>query len=101
MFEWGGGCIWCGNEATIKKFDIGPIEDLLPLSQGIRTELANLSAWHDKALDWDCPTDPSPWSVGEFQRFHLAVQNILIRLAKELGADYEIVYIPLGDDQTD
>ncbi|MPT17790.1 MAG: hypothetical protein E2579_08535 [Pseudomonas sp.] len=32
MFEWGGGSLWCGNEAALKQFDVGPIEEILPLS---------------------------------------------------------------------
>lgn len=53
MFEWGGGCLWCGNDAALAAFDIGPIEDQLPLSPAIRNRLTELSKWHDKALDWD------------------------------------------------
>lgn len=22
MFEWGGGCIWCGNDAALERFDL-------------------------------------------------------------------------------
>jgi hypothetical protein len=31
MLEWGGGCLWGGNDAARERFDVGPIEDVLPL----------------------------------------------------------------------
>lgn len=94
MFEWGGGCIWCGNEAALKRFDVGPIEEKLSLPEIIIQELQTLSTWHDKALDWDYPPDPSPWSQEEFQEFEVAAQSMLTKLQIELGADFEVVYEP-------
>lgn len=32
MFEWGGGCLWGGNDAARATFDVGPIEERLPAS---------------------------------------------------------------------
>src|SRR5690348_1620283 len=61
MFEWGGGCLWGGNRATNEAFDVGPIEDRLPLSPDTRRRLEALSSWHDGALNWEYPPDPSPW----------------------------------------
>ena len=61
MFEWGGGSLWCGNEAASRKFDVGPVEDKLPLSNAVLERLNALSQWHDTALDREYPPDPSPW----------------------------------------
>jgi len=95
MFEWGGGCLWCGNDAARKAFDVGPIEERLPLSPGILRRLEELTAWHNTALDWDYPPDPSPWSQEERERFELAAHDIHEAIVSELGPDFEVVYVPL------
>jgi hypothetical protein len=96
MFEWGGGCVWCGNEATYTLYDVGNIEDKLPISESLRTEFLRLSVWHDKALDWSNPTAPGPWGQEEFERFDRAAIAAATQLQNELGSDYEVVYVQLG-----
>src|ERR1700733_10811671 len=87
MFEWGGGCLWCGNDVARERFDVGPIEDRLPLTPHTRSRLQELSAWHDGALDWDYPPDPSPWSTAERERFEQAAGEILSTIQIELGSE--------------
>jgi hypothetical protein len=95
MFEWGGGCLWCGNDAARSAFDVGPVEDRLPLSPATRQRLAELSAWHDGALDWEYPPDPSPWSAEDRERFERAAAEVLAAVQSELGPEFEVVYVPL------
>jgi hypothetical protein len=76
MLEWGGGCLWCGNDAARDRFDVGPIEDRLPLSAETRRRLAALSAWHDTALNWDYPPDPGPWTAEASERFERAAGEV-------------------------
>lgn len=59
MFEWGGGCLWCGNNIARDKFSVGPIEERLPLSNEVQAMLNELSQWHDTSLNWDYPPDPA------------------------------------------
>ena len=92
MFEWGGGCLWCGNEAALERFDVGPIEDRLPLTPGTRRRLEELTAWHDKSLDWAYPPDPSPWTATERERFEEAASEVLSAVRAELGPEFEVVY---------
>ena len=92
MFEWGGGCLWCGNDAARDAFDVGDIEDRLPLSPATRRRLEELSVWHDTALDWDDPAGPSPWPPEEDARFDAAALQMLAVLRAELGPDFEVVY---------
>ncbi len=92
MFEWGGGALWCGNPASIDRFGVGPIEDRLPLSTDMRRRLRALSAWHDGALNWEYPPDPSPWPADERERFDRAARAELTLLLAELGPAFEIVY---------
>jgi hypothetical protein len=95
IFEWGGGCIWCGNDTARERFDVGPIEDVLPLSIETRRRLEELSVWHDESLNRDYPPDPGPWAAEEYERFEAAAQEILARIRAELGSEFEIVYNPL------
>lgn len=88
MFEWGGGALWAD--------DGGPVEEELPLSPALRDRLEELGAWHDTALDWDYPPNPSPWPPEEFAKFETSALEVLDALQRELGDGYEVVYVPLG-----
>lgn len=94
MFEWGGGSLWCGNDAALKEFDVGPIEDKLPLSNAMLERLNALSQWHDTALNWDYPPDLGPWGPDECEKFETEVLTFLSDLQTELGPEFEIVYEP-------
>jgi hypothetical protein len=95
MFEWGGGILWCGNDAARDAFGVGSIEDQLPLSDALRARLEELSVWHDTALNWEYPPDPGPWTPEEEARFDRAADEALQAVRAELGADFEVVYRPL------
>ncbi|MBI1492718.1 hypothetical protein [Halocynthiibacter styelae] len=43
MFEWGGGCLWCDDDNARNEFDVGPIEDKLPISQSTKEKLSDLN----------------------------------------------------------
>ena len=90
MFEWGGGCLWSGNDAALEAFGVGEIEDRLPLSDETRRRLEELSVWHDTSLDWDDPAGPGPWSADEYERFNRAAVDILETLRAELGPGFQV-----------
>jgi hypothetical protein len=92
MFEWGGGSLWCGNDAARDRFDVGPVEDLLPLSAATRRRLDELSQWHDGSLNRDYPPDPGPWEAEEHARFDQAAEELRAVIQSELGPEFEIVY---------
>lgn len=96
MFEWGGGYLWCDNDAARAAFDVGSIEDRLPLSESLRKKLDDLSRLHDVALNWEYPPDPGPWSREEYAAFEDAVCQVLPLLREELGADFSVRYDRLG-----
>lgn len=77
FFEWGGGVLWCANDAAHQRFDVGPIEDKLSLSDEIRQRLHGMAVWHDTALDWNNPPGPSPWSKAEDVRFAEQLTSLL------------------------
>ena len=95
MFEWGGDCLWCDNDAARAEFDVGSIKDRLPLTRQTRQRLDALSEWHDHALNWDNPPDPGSWTAEEYARFEQAAQAILAVIRSELGASFEVIYMPL------
>lgn len=92
MFEWGGGCLWCGNDAARDAFDVGAIEDRLPLSPGLRQRLDELSEWHDTSLDRDDPAGPGPWTPDEDARFDREAAGVLERVRAELGPGFKVEY---------
>ncbi len=95
MFEWGGGCLWCGNDAAREAFDVGPIEDRLPLAPETLRRLGELSAWHDTSLDWDDPAGPGPWPPEEYERFDDAAAEILESIRAQLGPEFHVEYVRL------
>lgn len=92
MFEWGGGCLWAGNDAALRAFGVGNIEDALPLSDGTRARLEELSTWHDSSLNWDDPAGPGPWTPGEHEDFERAAGEVLETIRTELGPDFHVEY---------
>jgi hypothetical protein len=92
MFEWGGGCLWCGNDAALRAFDVGHVEDQLALSDETRARLEALSTWHDTSLDWDDPAGPGPWTPGEYEDFEKAAGEVLARIRAELGSEFRVEY---------
>ncbi|MCD5976739.1 hypothetical protein [Pseudomonas quasicaspiana] len=92
MFEWGGGALWCGNEAALSRFSVGSIEETLPLSTATLERRAEMTLWHDKALNWDYPPDPGPWGAAEYAEFDDAANALLAVIREELGPSFDVVY---------
>ena len=97
MFEWGGCCLWGMNEAAKTKYGYADIERFLPLRIETKAKLAELSEIHDKALNWNDPAGPSPWSRDDFVQFEAKAHSILQDVQAELGDMYLIKYRPLGE----
>lgn len=91
FFEWGGGVLWCRNDAARRRFEVGPIEESLPLRPETLDRLAKMTEWHDTALNWDYPPDPGPWSPEEERRFERAALEVLATIREELGPDFEVI----------
>ncbi|MCJ8322221.1 MAG: hypothetical protein MJK12_21520 [Colwellia sp.] len=96
MFEWGGGTIWCANDAARKKYDVGPVEERLSLSKEILDDLQLLTELHDGALNWNYPPDPSPWTKQQFESFEEKAIKMLEKVKVELGHEYDVQYDTLG-----
>lgn len=92
MFEWGGGALWCGNDAALARFSVGSIEEKLLLSPTTLERLGEMTRWHDTALNWDYPPDPGPWTVADYKKFDDAAEALLGAIQQELGAGFEVIY---------
>ncbi len=93
--EWGGGCLWPGNDAAYDDLDLGPYDLLdpcpLPLSTGVLNRCRELTRWHDTSLHHDYPPDPGPWRQAECDRFNAAVAALLADIRMELGPEFEVI----------
>lgn len=94
FFEWGGGCLWPGDDAARRDFDLGPYDLLdpcpLPLSLAILVRCRELAEWHDTSLNWDYPPDPGPWRQPECNRFNAAAAELLADIRRELGPAFRV-----------
>ena len=93
-FEWGADtAFWPANDVAREHFGIGHFDvDKLPLTEQTRTEVREMAAWHDKALNWEYPPDPGPWREDECARFNSAVRALYDKSAHELGVDYQLIF---------
>ena len=91
FFEWGGGVLWCGNDAALQRFDVGPAEEKLGLPEALLARLHALSAHHDTALNWADPSAPGPWSKADYAEFCTQVEALRAEIAQALGPEFEVV----------
>ncbi|OED49092.1 hypothetical protein AB838_08370 [Rhodobacteraceae bacterium (ex Bugula neritina AB1)] len=96
MFEWGGGCLWCLNDAAFKRFDVGPVEESVGLTPQIKERLQQLTEWHDTALNWEYPPDPGSWTKEQYDEFDIAALDVLNKVRLSLGPKYRVFYDQLG-----
>lgn len=92
MFDWGSGtCVWANNEASKKLFANYPVSiEQLPISKVLKDELNQLIEEHDKALDWDCPSNDLLWSEDRQKQFISEAISAYKRLCLELGMEYHV-----------
>jgi hypothetical protein len=87
----GEPCLWADNEAARNVYGYPVETEQLPLSGNVYHKLKYLCAWYATSIDWDYPSDPSPWDEQERARFAKEVAQFLPRLRDELGPEYEVV----------
>jgi hypothetical protein len=102
--EWGAGCLWPGNDAAYKDFDLGPY-DLhdpcpLPLSKATLKRCRELDIWHRTSLNTDSTVQPGPWRQAECEQFNRAVAELVADLQSELGTSFQVInkQVPLVED---
>ncbi|WP_088890572.1 hypothetical protein [Leptolyngbya ohadii] len=93
FYDWGCGWpFWSGNDAATVKFPEYCIDPKkLGLSEKTCERIDALGVWHDTALNWNYPPDPSPWRQEECDRFNAAVDDLVETIRAELGEEYELL----------
>ncbi len=96
MFDWAAStCLWGMNDAAVNRFGCTVDISKLPLSGKLITYLNDLIERHDKALNWDNPTDNLSWTEEEQEKFRKEALIGYNEVCSELGDDFEII---LDDD---
>lgn len=97
LFDWHAGGLWSGNDASYAKFDHGLIDDQLNLPDYLQGKIYAMTAWHDTALDWSYPPDPSPWAKETFEAFDREAEILLKELQEHLGPEFDLTYETVGE----
>lgn len=93
MFDWGSGtCLWAVNQDAKNKFGYSVEIRDLPISSELKQQVFYLIEWHDKALDWENPSNGLLWNEKEIERFKIEAKELYHSLCDELGSLYSIVY---------
>jgi len=90
FFDYGGFCLWSGNEKTTAKFGSPIHPEKLPLSPETIRRVRELCDWFDRSLNWDYPPDPGPWRQEECDRFNRAAKQLFATIRTELGEAFEM-----------
>ena len=99
-------CLWCDNDASCEKFDVGPIdatffdkngnitrEPKIKLPTILREKVNYLSNLFDSSLNWDDPREPEPtWTNEKQNEFNIKSKELHSEISNFLGDDYEIIY---------
>lgn len=90
-FEHGGICLWSVNQKARDRYGY-PIETSeLPISLELVARLEELEDEYHSYLDWDYPSNPSPWTEEHKQDFVKRATEAYEILCRELGDEYEII----------
>ena len=91
FFDAGAGvCLWAGNEAANERFGYAVDPEELPLTAETREAVDGLIARFDEGVDWNDPMVPGPWSRTEELEFAEAARDVLARVRRELGQEFEV-----------
>lgn len=91
--EWGGGCLWPGDDAARAALGSGPLDlglrgvdghadeaPALVLPEALVAWRDRLTAEHDTALNPLYPPDPSLWSAAKCARFNAGMDAFVAAL---------------------
>lgn len=100
-----GGCLWCDNEASYKKFGGGVIDgDIYDVGGNIiqeakiklplltRQRVLELDKLYSESLNWDNPNRQSPWNKNQWESFYKMTRDLHKQISFTLGDDFEVIY---------
>ena len=88
----GSGWLWGGDAVTLETFDVGLLDDLLPLSPATRAEAAALSDLHASTLNWDDPMNPQPLSPAFCDEFNRRAIALMAMMQADLGPQFHLQF---------
>ncbi|NBB26979.1 hypothetical protein [Cellulophaga sp. BC115SP] len=100
-----GGCLWCDNDASYQKFDVGVLDseiyDLngnivqeakIKLPSLIRQRVLELDKLYTESLNWNDPSGQSLWDKAQWESFYEQTRDLHKQISLALGDDFKIVY---------
>ena len=90
-FEHGGTCLWSANDNAREEFNYPIDNEKLPISKDLVEELYALEELYHGYLNWDCPSNPSPWTSEQKQNFINRANIAYRKLISELGNNFEVI----------
>ena len=90
-FEHGGFCLWGMNDKAKEMYGYAIKNEDLPISEDLINVLNDLEYEYGTYLDWDYPTNPSPWTKERKLGFLDKTTDVYMDLKDELGSEFEII----------
>ncbi len=91
-FDAGSGtALWSANDEARQRFDYPVMPERVPVSPGLQQQLEAHCQWFDRSLNFADPAGPGLFSAEECERFNAQTMELLERLTRELGPEFEIV----------
>ena len=88
--DYGSGWLWAGNDAAFAAFDVGPLDDRLPLSAATQAEADALSVLHASTLNMADPLSPLPLSPAFCNDFNVRAVELWQAMQADLGPDFTL-----------
>ena len=88
--DYGSGWLWAGNDAAFAAFDVGLVDDKLPLSPATRAESAALSDLHAATLNMADPMSPLPLSAAFCTDFNTRTRALFAAMQADLGPGFAL-----------
>ena len=85
-----GVCLWAGDDEAREKYGYPILLDALPLSESVVSIGQELIERFDTSIDWEYPSNPSPWTDEERNKFKNDCTRFRTQVVKELGPNYII-----------
>lgn len=90
-FENGGICLWSINQNAKDKYGYAIENNMLPISLELVKRINELEEEYSSYLDWDYPSNPSPWTKEHKQDFINRATDVYNDLCRELGNNYKVI----------
>lgn len=90
--DYGSGWLWAGNDAAFAAFEVGPLDEKLPLSAATRAEADALSTLHHSTLNMADPLSPLPLSPDFCADFNTRTAALFRAMQADLGPGFMLIF---------